>query len=93
MSLTIEKIVEMVSGELIGDGTIEIYRVSSLETAQAGEISFIEKADLSKRAVETNASCLFVTENFQGQLPCTYIKVKNPKIAFAKIARNLHPQR
>ena len=91
MSLTIEKIVEMVSGELIGDGTIEIYRVSSLETAQAGEISFIEKADLSKRAVETNASCLFVPENFQGQLPCTYIKVKNPKIAFAKIARNLHP--
>ncbi|MDQ3372554.1 MAG: UDP-3-O-(3-hydroxymyristoyl)glucosamine N-acyltransferase [Acidobacteriota bacterium] len=91
MSLTIEKIVEFVSGKLVGEGAIKIYRVSSLENAQTGEISFFEKADLVERAIKTNASCLFVPENFEGQLHCALIKVKNPKLAFAKIAEKLYP--
>ena len=91
MSLTIEKIVETVGGILDGDGAIEIFTVSSLENAQNGEISFIEKVGLSERVHQTNASCLFVPENFEELLPCNLIRVKSPKLAFAKISEKLHP--
>lgn len=91
MSFTIKKITELVGGELKGDGASEIYAVSSLEKAQNGEISFFENVDLSGRAKESNASCLFVPYGFEEPLSCSLIRVKNPKLAFAKIAEKLHP--
>ncbi|MEP7037261.1 MAG: UDP-3-O-(3-hydroxymyristoyl)glucosamine N-acyltransferase, partial [Acidobacteriota bacterium] len=39
----------------------------------------------------TKASCLLVPEDFEAKLPCSCIKVKNPKLGFAKIAEKLHP--
>jgi UDP-3-O-[3-hydroxymyristoyl] glucosamine N-acyltransferase len=90
MSLTIEEIAELVGGRLNGEGAAEIYRVASLETARQGEISFLEKAEFTGQGAQTNASCLFVPENFTEELPCSFIQIKNPKLAFAKIARKLH---
>ncbi|MCA1624133.1 MAG: UDP-3-O-(3-hydroxymyristoyl)glucosamine N-acyltransferase, partial [Acidobacteria bacterium] len=91
MSETIGKLAELVSGKLIGDDKVEIYRVASLEDAQNGEISFVEKVEFAEPAKQTNASCLIVPENFDTQLPCPFIQVTNPKLAFAKIAKVLHP--
>ena len=71
-----------------GESDTEILRVASLETARKGEIAFVEKAE---NVSETNASCLLVPENFDAEIPCPFIKVKNPKFAFAKIAAELHP--
>ncbi len=65
--------------------------MASLENAQTGEISFIENAEKAENLSETKASCLIVPENFDAELPCSFIKVKNPKLAFAKIAEILHP--
>jgi len=90
MSQTINDIAEIVGGKLIGDGTTEIHRVANIETAQQGEISFVEKAKFAEQAAQTNASCLLVPENFYDELPCPFIQVKNPKLAFAKIAEVLH---
>ncbi|HSK70372.1 MAG TPA: UDP-3-O-(3-hydroxymyristoyl)glucosamine N-acyltransferase [Pyrinomonadaceae bacterium] len=91
MPKTIEELAELVNGKLNGDGKAEIYRVANLENAQSGEISFVEKAEFAEQAKNTNASCLLVPENFAEELPCPIIKVKNPKLAFAKIAEILHP--
>jgi UDP-3-O-[3-hydroxymyristoyl] glucosamine N-acyltransferase len=70
MSQTIEKIADIVGGKLNGDGTIEIVGVANLETAQRGEISFLEKAEFAAQAAHTNASCLIIPENFNHELPC-----------------------
>lgn len=86
-----EKIAEFVGGKLNGAGEIEIFAVAALENAKTGEISFVEKTDFAENAKTTNASCLFVPENFDAELPCASIQVKNPKLAFAKIAARLHP--
>jgi UDP-3-O-[3-hydroxymyristoyl] glucosamine N-acyltransferase len=93
MSQTIEKIADIVGGKLNGDGTIEIVGVANLETAQRGEISFLEKAEFAAQAAHTNASCLIIPENFNHELPCTSIEVKNPKLAFAKVGKELHPNK
>lgn len=90
MSLNIREITEFVGGKLHGDETVEIVGVASLEAAKRGEISFLEKSEFAESAQNTNASCLLVPENFASKLPCAFIQVKNPKLAFAKIARNLN---
>ena len=91
MSLTTVEIAKLVGGKLNGDAAIEIERVASLETARKGEISFLEKNEFVESAQKTKASCVFVPENFDSKLPCAFIEVKNPKLAFAKIAEILHP--
>ncbi|CAN5329759.1 UDP-3-O-(3-hydroxymyristoyl)glucosamine N-acyltransferase [soil metagenome] len=88
--MKIEKIAEFLDGKLIGDGKMEILRVAGLENAQTGEISFVENVENAENLVETKASCLLVPEDFDAKLPCPSIKIKNPKLAFAKIAEILH---
>lgn len=91
MSLTTKEIAELVGGKLHGEATIEIRAVASLEAAEQGEISFLEKSERAAQAAETNASCLFVPENPESELHCAFIEVKNPKLAFAQTAQKLHP--
>ena len=86
----VKKIAELLEETYFGNGETEIFRVASIETAQTGEISFVEKAELSETAQNTNAACLIVPENFNDELPCSFIKVTNPKLAFAKVAEILH---
>ena len=90
MPQTIKKLAETVNGSFFGEGEIEIYQVADLETAESGEISFVEKLELTERAEKTNAACLIVPENFDALLPCSFIRVKNPKLAFSQIAALLH---
>ena len=87
-SFTVRELAEIAGGQLIGDGSVEILSVAGLDKAQEGEISFVEKEELS---FSQKASCLIVTENFSAETECPQIKVKNPKLAFAKIAALLHP--
>ena len=84
------EIAGLVNGQLRGDATLEIVRAASVETARAGEIAFFETAG---NPPQNEASCLLVPENFNADAPIerAYIKVKNPKLAFAKIAAAIHP--
>ena len=85
--MKINQIAEFLASEFNGEGEIEILRVASLEKARENEISFIEK---SGNFQTSNASCLIVPESFDAELPCSFIKVVNPKLAFAKVAQILH---
>ena len=86
--MRVKNIAEFLEGEFVGDGEIEILRVASLPKAREDEISFVEKAETS---ASSNAACLLVPENFEAEIPNSFIKVKNPKLAFAKIAGKLYP--
>ncbi len=83
-----KEIADFLDGKLFGDGEIEILRVASFDAARKGEIAFIEKAENSNK---TDASCVLVPEDFDAEISGAVIKVKNPKLAFAKIAAKLHP--
>lgn len=91
MSQTIAKIAEIVGGTVSGEYATEIHSVANIETARHGEISFIEKAEFVELAARAKASCLLVPENFNQHIPCSFIRVKNPKLSFARIAEILHP--
>ena len=90
--MKVEEIAHIVGGKLRGDGTTEILRVASFENAAQNEISFVEKVDLAEAAKNSQASCLLIPEDFPSEIPCA-ITVKNPKLAFAKIAAKLYPRK
>ena len=81
-----QEIAEFLNGDLVGDGGIELTRVSALATARQGEIAFLER---SIDDPDTKASCVIVPRDFAGST--VHIKVENPKLAFARIAAVLHP--
>jgi UDP-3-O-[3-hydroxymyristoyl] glucosamine N-acyltransferase len=89
--MRINFIAELAGGKLFGESESEIVGVAAIEKAREGEISFIEREKNAPNAEEIKASCVIVPENFEAPLPCPFIKVKNPKLAFARIAAELHP--
>jgi UDP-3-O-[3-hydroxymyristoyl] glucosamine N-acyltransferase len=90
ISRTISELAEHVSGRVIGNGSVEIHQVASLESAQPGEIAYLENQKFLEVATRSKASCLLVPQNSDLKAPCL-IEVKNPKLAFAMIAELLHP--
>lgn len=75
-------------GELAGDGDVEIARLAAFETAAAGDITFLESEG---DAGPSKASCVIVGENYSGNAAQVLIKIKNPKLAFARLAAKLNP--
>ncbi|MEZ5344566.1 MAG: UDP-3-O-(3-hydroxymyristoyl)glucosamine N-acyltransferase [Pyrinomonadaceae bacterium] len=86
-----KEIAKLLEGQLIGDEEIEISKISSLERSQNGDLSFLERSSKGTIPENIGASCLLVDENFEGSVSSAIIKLKNPKLAFAKIAEILHP--
>lgn len=86
--MKIRQIADFLGAEVEGDSDIEILRVADLSTATTNEIAFIENE--SRLKVEPQASCLIVPESTNVNVKCSIIRVKNPKLAFAKVAALLH---
>lgn len=74
------EIANLISGEIIGNKTLEVSKIAPFDLALEGEITFASDEKFLKRLSETNASVVIVPplENFpEGK---TYIKVeKNPR--------------
>lgn len=89
--LTVAEIAKLVGGTVVGDSSLAIQGVGSLESARPGEITFAEDKHL-KAARASQASCLIVSD--ETQVPGkTLICVKHPRLAFAHLMRQFHPPR
>ncbi|MEZ5428020.1 MAG: UDP-3-O-(3-hydroxymyristoyl)glucosamine N-acyltransferase [Pyrinomonadaceae bacterium] len=87
-------IAQALEGRLTGSGETEVFGVAALDAAKETEISFVENASAAKEAARTKAACLIVPAGFAAEFPSIprpLIEVKNPKLAFARIAAVLHP--
>src|SRR5437660_8781454 len=87
---TVSELAAHVGGWVIGAADVLIRRVASVESAGEGEIAYVEDEKFVSVAGKTGASCLITTENAEVNTPCR-IEVKQPKLAFALIAEQLHP--
>jgi UDP-3-O-[3-hydroxymyristoyl] glucosamine N-acyltransferase len=104
--MKLREIANLVGGEFIGDGDIEITSVADISRAQPGQLAFFEKdEDLPK----TSASCVIVRSGGNASVnergsddaapqaetrplgSVSKLVVPNPKLAFAKAAAVLHP--
>ncbi len=100
-SFTVGELAAHVKGRVAGDDQILVSSVAALETAGDSEISYVEDAKYFPAAQTSSAACLIVPEGFEftgavdvnasaAQKP-SLIEVKRPKLAFALIAKLLHP--
>jgi UDP-3-O-[3-hydroxymyristoyl] glucosamine N-acyltransferase len=81
------EIAELVGGELSGDGEIEIRSVAALGRAAEGEIAFCDSVDGEVHS----AACVLVPPDFKALTTSAIIRVNDPKLAFATVAKKLHP--
>ncbi|MGQ9508033.1 MAG: UDP-3-O-(3-hydroxymyristoyl)glucosamine N-acyltransferase [Thermodesulfobacteriota bacterium] len=84
MKKRLKELAEMVGGEVLGDGEIEISGAGSLEGAKAGEITFIANPKYLGKLKETKASAIIVSRDVrESEKPL--LSVDQPLLAFAKI--------
>src|SRR5213595_1816757 len=83
------EIADFLRGEIVGDTEIDIVRVADLRSATAGDIAYLEKGD----PAASGASCIIASTDFSASLPSAVIRVRDPKLAFARIAAVLHPSK
>ncbi len=90
--MKVSEIAELVGGDLRGDGEIEIGSVADLRTAGSQQIAFVEN---TSDGIITEASCLIVSKDpdLPSSQQTALIFVKNPKLAFARVAERLHPRK
>lgn len=92
MGRTVKEIAKLISGEIAGDGNLEVEGVASLDEAKEGDLSFYLEPRYEKKACSTKASVLVVPhgKKVPGK---TLISVKNPRVALAKILKLYGPER
>ncbi|WP_028534446.1 UDP-3-O-(3-hydroxymyristoyl)glucosamine N-acyltransferase [Paludibacterium yongneupense] len=92
MSYFLSEIVARLGGEVRGDD-VAVERLAPLESAQAGEISFLASAKYRRQLDATRAGALIVSpqlaEELSGRFPL--IVVADPYLYFARVATLFHP--
>lgn len=76
---------EFVDGQIVGDHTLTISGVASIDTAVHSDITFALNEKFAAEARESRAACIIVPRNIS-ECGKTLLQVDNPRFAFAKIA-------
>ena len=77
---------------LEGDGDVDILRVSPIEQAGPGDITFLANTKYIAEVKRTQASAVIAGADLL-QAPCAVLRTKNPYLAFARAVGLLNPQR
>lgn len=91
MEKTLQEISEIIGGELIGDGSIKIFGLGSIDTAGEGILTFADEVH-AESAKNSKASAVIMPANFSDELPKNSILVEDSKAAFAKLLEIFTPK-
>ncbi len=89
MSVTLGQLAELLGAELHGDASVEVSRVSNLETAKPGEISFLSDGKYQAFLVNTQASAVLVKASDLAACQTNVLVVNDPYVGFARVAQLL----
>lgn len=82
-SYCLQELADVVGGEVIGDGTVEISGVAGIKEARKGQITFLANPKYEAFLSSTRASAVIAEGN--GNFSCSIIKVQNPYLAFLRV--------
>ena len=86
MLMRAQEIADKLSGQLDGDGAVEVVAMSNLDEARAGDISFFTDTKYAKSLAATQASAVLVPQDWRGDCPAkAVIRVASPNAAFAQV--------
>ena len=87
MAYTLQTLTEQLGGELTGDGAALISGISTLDTAQEGELAFAEHDKYVPQVRLTRASAILVSKQFPALPNKNLLRVANPRAAFVPVIR------
>src|SRR5688572_11163059 len=100
MAFTASEIATHVEGELIGEGAVSLTGFAPASAAKPGDLTFAENEMYFELAEKSAASAILVDHRFESSSK-TLIRVKQPRVAFARVlplffpdekfAAGLHP--
>lgn len=89
MTITLGQLAQQLNAELHGDASVVIQRIANLETAQAGEISFLSDSKYQQYLANTQASAVLIRAADLVACKTNALVVKDPYIGFARVAQLL----
>jgi len=89
--VTLKELAERLGCQLVGDGAIDIARVTGLEEAGPGDVSFLSNPKYAARLPHTRASAVIVDLTVESA-PCALLRSGNPYLAMADAVELLMPQ-
>jgi UDP-3-O-[3-hydroxymyristoyl] glucosamine N-acyltransferase len=92
VKFTANEIAEQVGGEVVGDGSIELAGFAQADVAKPDDLTFAENEKYFRLAEESQASAILAPEEFASETK-TVIRVKNARIAFARVLPLLFPEK
>ena len=90
MEITLEKIAEIVGGEVLGDKGFVITGINSLDDAEPSEISFLANRRYAAAIKKTRAGAILISRDdpsFKG----VKVLVSSPELSYAKVAAIFAP--
>lgn len=92
MTLSAASVAEHLQGEVVGDGRTQLKGFAPADRAQAGDLTFAENDEFFARAEQTAASAIIVGGSQTSSTGKVIIRVKNPRVAFAKALAVFFPE-
>ncbi|MGB2869363.1 MAG: UDP-3-O-(3-hydroxymyristoyl)glucosamine N-acyltransferase [Bacteroidota bacterium] len=94
--MKVQEIAAWFQGEVVGDPRAEIDRVSKIEEADRGSLTFLANPKYEKHLATTRASAVLVSRKldlskYSDRASCVFIRVDDPYMAFLRALKNLTP--
>jgi len=88
---TVGELAALVDGSVVGDDSILISGISTIEDSRSGDVTFAESARFMVPAARSLASAVIAPQSGPA-IDKPMIRVKNPKFAFAQVLRVFAPE-
>ena len=90
--LTVNQLAAICGGQAEGETNRVISGANTLQNAAASHLSFVENEKSFSAASASEAGCLLVSESFSLQGGWALIRIRNPRLAFARAVKVLYPR-
>ncbi len=84
----LDRLAELVQGDVEGEGATEITGMASIQDARPGDLTFLANPKYLADLGDTKASAVILAPGTPSPLPT--IRTTNPYLAFAKVATEIH---
>ncbi len=94
LEFSVDYIARLLSGEVQGNSAVSIRKLSKIETALPGALSFLSNPKYEPSIYTTQASAVIVKSDFKPRKPltATLIKVEDPYLAFTTLLEEYNKQ-
>lgn len=94
LPLTSGELSRILQVPLVGNANVSIQRLSSLDDARSGSLSFCSHPRFRAKLTQLNSGVVVLADraSIDSDLPVTFLEVEEPKKIFAQIAKDLLPR-